>query len=80
MPPRDADGRPLIPHHADLHVAGVGAEEHAMAEEESVLHVTGRMILGHVQRSEVVPVVFYLWAFRNIESNGRKNIDNLVFN
>ena len=60
----DADGRSLGDHRANLHRAGVGAHEEAVAaglcalmrDEEGVLGVAGRMVGGEVEGFEVVEV------------------------
>ena len=59
----------------------MGAQQYIRVglDEESILHVAGRMVFGQVQGGKVVPVVFDLGPFRNSEANARKDIDDPVF-
>ena len=59
----DADRRLARQHRADLHRRSVRAQQPAVFEEESVLRVARRMVVGKVEETEVHPVVFDLGPF-----------------
>ena len=50
----DPDGRRVALQGADLHGRRVGAQQHVSAQIERVLGIHGRMVLGEVERGEVI--------------------------
>ena len=79
----DTDRRLVILHHAHLHRRGVSAECHLLLaffllDEESILHVAGRVVRGEIKGREKMPVILNLNRFRHSEANTGKDIDNLV--
>ena len=78
----DADRRRLRSHRADLHRRGVGAKhQRALVlalDVESILHRPRRMVLGHVERGEIVPVVLDLGPLGDREAEVRENLGELV--
>ena len=76
----DADGRLLLLHHAALDGAGVGAQYHVgvSLDEEGVLHVACRMVIGEVHGAEHVPVVLHLRTVGQAETQSGEDVDNLV--
>ena len=71
----DLDRRLVHPRITDLHRAGVGAQQQTVAtgiltfDIEGVVHRTRRVILGRVQRGEVVEIFFDLRAVGHIETD-----------
>ena len=70
----DADGRPALLHHADLHRARLAAQQHVVVEEERVEGVARRMVLGDVQRLEVVVVALDLGAEGDLEAEPDEDV------
>src|SRR4051812_27056506 len=73
----NADGKCPFLHFANLHIAGMGAQQPVgmLRDIKSILHVAGRMVFGKIQCSEVVPVIFYLGAIGNRKSQPLKDAD-----
>lgn len=72
-------------HHSGLNGRGVGAEQDVLgdivgmlADEESVLHVTGWMVGSEIHLGEDVVVVFHLRSVGQYESHAREDVDDLV--
>ncbi len=72
-------------HGADLHRAGVGAQQHVVShlaslveQIERVVHRTRRMILGRVERGEVVPVGFDLGAVGHFEADRAEELFDAI--
>ena len=63
-------------HGTNLHRAGVGAQQHILMafKVKRVVHRTRGVILGRVQRGEVVPVGFDLGAIGHDEANRSKQL------
>jgi hypothetical protein len=79
----DPDRRGLTEHGPHLHGAGVGAQQHALTrllrvEEEGVVHLAGRVLLGEVQGREVVEVVLDVRALGHGEAHLGEDGDHLV--
>ena len=76
----DADGRLLLLHHAALHAGSVGAKDDVgMAlDEECVLHVTCRVVVGKVHRAKHVPVVFHLRTIGEGEAHATEDVDEFL--
>ena len=76
----DADGRLLFLHHACLHAGGVGTQDDVgvCLDEEGVLHIASRMVVGEVHGAIDVPVVLHLGTFGEGEAEAREDIDDLV--
>ena len=55
----------------------MGPHQQITAEIEGVLHVPGRMVLGDVQRSEVVVVPLYLRPLGHAVAEAQEQIDDL---
>src|SRR5215470_300594 len=64
----DAHGRTLRLHGPDLHGRGVGAQHHVGGHVEGVLHVARGMIVGEIERAEVVVVGLHLGPLRHREA------------
>src|SRR5215467_9704677 len=73
----DAHGRPLRLHGADLHGRGVGAQHDIGGHMEGVLHVARGMVVGKVERAEVVVVRLHLGPLRHGESEPLEDSDDL---
>ena len=58
---------------ANLHRAGMGAQEIAAFYVEGIVHRTGWMVFRRIERSEVKPVGFNFWALRNFKTHRAKN-------
>ena len=71
-----ADGRVrlLALHGARLHAAGLGAQQEIVRNVEGVLHITGRMILGQIQRFKVKVVVVNFRAFDYVEAHMHEDL------
>jgi hypothetical protein len=54
------------------------SEKPFLRDEESVLHVPGRVILGNIERFEIVIVILHVRAARDLEPHAEENIDNFV--
>ena len=72
-------------HHTSLNARGVRAEQDVLgdivgmlADEEGVLHITGRMVSGKVHLREHVEIVFYLRTVCQNKAHTREDIDDLV--
>ena len=63
----DADRRPALFHHADLHGAGLAAQQHVVVQEERVEGVARGMVLRDVERLEIVVVALDLGAEGDLE-------------
>src|SRR5262244_1574419 len=74
----DAHGRPLRLHGADLHGRGVGAQHDVRGHMEGVLHVARGMVVGKVERAEVVVVRLHLGPLRHGEAEPLEDGDDLV--
>jgi hypothetical protein len=70
----DADRRFLGQHGADLHRRGVGAQHGAAAihfrQVEGVVVLACRVVVGNVERAEIVPVALDVGAFGDGEAHG----------
>ena len=84
---RDANRRLVLLHEADLHRAGVGAEEqrgafvavralHLFVEPEGVPHVAGGVVLRDAERAEVVRVQLHLGAFDDLEAEALEDVED----
>ena len=72
------DGRLLAVHGADLAAGGLGAEQELVGQVEGILHVTGGVILGHVQAGEVVVVILDLRCVSHGKTHAGEHVDDLV--
>ena len=64
----DLDRRTFSNHRSDLHGRRVRAEQIPAREVEGVVHCTRRVIVGDIQRREVMEVVFDFRPRANAES------------
>ena len=65
----DTDRKRHLLHSANLNRRSVGTEEDrvvAVADEECVLHLAGRVLRREVERLEYMPVILDLWSLGNI--------------
>src|SRR5258708_5574135 len=76
----DPDGGLLTLHCPGLYIAGMGTQQPVgvLIDIEGILHIPGRVVLGHVEGGEVMPVVFDLRTFCNGEAQSPEYIDDLV--
>ncbi len=65
-------------HRADLHRRGVCSQQPAMRHEERILHIARRMVLGNIERLEVMVIVLNVGAAGNFKTHAPKNIDNFI--
>ena len=72
-------GRLLALHHVHLPRRGLRAQQEVRAQVKGVLHVARRVILGRVERGEVVVVGLYLAPLVNLKSHACKYGDELVY-
>ena len=56
----------------------MGAQNDVVVHIEGVLRVPGRVVLGQVQKFEVVVVVFHLRAFHHFVTHAHKDVHHLV--
>ena len=59
---------------ADLHWAGVGSQQVTAFDVEGVVHGTGWVVFGRIERGEVEPVGFDLRALGHFKTHGAKNL------
>ncbi len=74
----DADGRLLLLHHAHLHRRGLGAQQDLVVDIERVLRVARRVVLRHVQRLEIVVVVFHLRPAHDVEPEADEDLLDFI--
>ena len=74
----DADGRLLLFHRANLHGAGLRAQQHVFGEIERILGVPGRVALGHIEHFKIVVVQLHLGAGNDVEAHAQKNFLQLA--
>ena len=74
----DVDGRPLLLHGPHLHRRGVGAQHHALADEEGVVQRSGRMIRGGVQGLEIVVLGLNLRAVGDLVAHAGEDVLDLT--
>ena len=70
----DADGRLLRLHRADLHRAGLRAQQHILGEIERILRIARGMAFGHVQHFKVVVIQLHLGARYDVKAHAEKNL------
>ena len=51
----------------------MGAQQHIVVDKKGILHVPGRMVLGKVQRLEVIIIEFDLGPFGYLETKAGEN-------
>src|SRR5262247_420140 len=73
----DAHGRTLRLHGADLYGRGVGAQHGVGGHVEGVLHVARGMVIGKIERAEVVVVGLHLGPLRHGEAEPLEDGDDL---
>src|SRR5262244_1076295 len=73
----DAHGRTLRLHGPNLHGRGVGAQHGVGGHVEGVLHVARGMIVGKIERAEVVVVGLHLGPLRHGEAEPFEDGDDL---
>ena len=74
----DSNRKPALLHHPDLDRGGVRTQQDALVEVEGVLHVAGGMVLGHVERLEVVVVVLHFGAGGDLEPQVAEDVLDLL--
>ena len=76
----NADGRLLLLHDTCLDAARMAAKNDVWMslDEEGVLHIAGRMVVGEVHGTVDVPVVLHLGSLGEGESQTGEDVDNLV--
>ena len=82
----DADRRLRMFHSSCLYGRGVSAKYDVLFhifligfDEESILHITCRMVFGKIHGSEYVQVVFYFGTVGNAEAQSMEYINNFIF-
>ena len=73
-----ADRRLAREHRADLHRRGVRAQQPAVRDEQGVLRVARRMVVGEVEQREVVAVVLDLRSLGDAVAEPAEDRDDLV--
>src|SRR5262245_24803944 len=56
----------------------MSAEQHVVGDKKGVLHIPRWMILGNIQRFEIVVVILDIWPAGDLESHTPKDIDDLI--
>src|SRR3569833_2417715 len=79
---KGAERRLAVLHHAHLYGGGMCAQGDiilaiVLFDEESILHIAGRMLFGEVKRGEIMPVILDLRPFSHNETQALENIDDL---
>ena len=76
----DTDGGLVLLHHAGLHATGVAAQDNVgvALDEEGVLHIARRMVVGKVHAAVHVPVVLHFGSFGQRESQSAEDVHNFV--
>ena len=74
----DPHRRLLLDHRPDLYRRGVGAQEQVILHKEGILHVPGRVILGEVERFEIIVVELDFRPFGNQKTKPGKDIADLL--
>ena len=70
----DADRGRVALHEPDLHRRGMGAQEQVVGFDVEAVHgVTRRMVLGDVERLEIVELVLHLRSKRDLVAEARKD-------
>ena len=64
----DLDRRPLGDHRSNLHWRRMRAQQVATREIERIVHGTSRVVVGDIQRREVVEIVFDLRSGAHTET------------
>ena len=72
-------------HHSCLNARGVRTQQNILghiigmlADEESILHISGRMVSCKVHLRENVEIIFHFRAVSEYKARTREDIDNLV--
>src|SRR5450830_1578781 len=75
-----AYGRLVLLHGTNLHGGGMCTQGdiRILFNEESILHIPGRMLFREIQGRKIVPVIFDLPVFGNRISDAGKDLDDLV--
>ena len=77
----DTDRKRHLLHCAYLNRRCVGTEKHriiAVIDEESILHLTSRVLWREVKSLEYMPVILYLRAFSHIVAELAEDADDLL--
>ena len=74
----DPNGGLALFHGADLHRAGLSAQQSVFGDIEGVLGVPGRVVFGDVQRFKVVVVQLHFRAVHHVEAHAQKDLLDLV--
>ena len=69
----NAHGRGMLEHGADLDRRRVGSQQPVFVDEKGILHVTGGMILGEIERLEIIVVELHFGTFGNLKAETGKN-------
>ena len=72
-----ADGRLAGGHDAGLHRGGVGAQHDVVIHVERILRIAGGMVLGQVQKLEVVVVILHLRALHHLVAHAHEDVHHL---
>ena len=74
------NGRLLFFEQPDLHVAGVGAQQHVWVTfyKKCVLHFAGRVIGREVEGGEIMPIVFYFRPIGHVKTQSFEDLDNAI--
>ena len=73
-----ADGRLAGGHDAGLHRGGVGAQHDIIIHIKRILRVAGGMVLGDVQKLEVVVVKLHLGALHRLVAHAHEDVHHLL--
>lgn len=73
------NGRLFRFHDADLPRGSLRAKEQLVREIEGILHIAGGVILGGIERGEIIVIRFDFGTFKDFEAHARKNVDELIF-
>lgn len=76
----DSDGRSVLFHGVNLHVAGMGAQEKFGREVEGVLHVPSRMVGCEVKSTKIVVVAVDVRAELDGKAHADEDVDDAVEN
>src|SRR3990170_1652747 len=74
----DLQRRSTLLHHTDLHWRGMGSKQAILRDKKGILHIPGRMVRGHIERFEIVIVIFDIRPPGDLKPHGQKDIDNLI--
>ena len=74
----DADGRLTILHRADLRRRGLRPQQQTVAQEEGILHIPRGVILGDIERLEIVVFGFHLRTIHHIKAHRLENVDQVL--